>query len=74
MRSKDEIEMRETRFLTSVAPFKTSFQLFGNKAVFWQPVAPAAILVEDELVVEMLKNIFDGLWVKSADSVPETRG
>lgn len=66
MRAKDAQEMRETRFLTSVAPFKTSFQLFGNKAVFWQPATPAAILVEDELVVDMLKSIFDRLWHESS--------
>lgn len=68
MRSKDTEEMRETRFLANMSPFKTSFQLFGNKAVFWQPTTPAAILVADEMTVEMLKSIFDRLW---ADSAPK---
>jgi hypothetical protein len=40
----------------------TSFQLFANKVIIWQPKAPVAILIEDQYVIAMLKSIFDKLW------------
>ncbi len=61
----DKVQMRETRILKTQTPFKTSFQLFGNKVIIWQPKAPLAILIEDQLIVEMLKNIFYELWNRS---------
>ncbi|MDD2935092.1 MAG: helix-turn-helix domain-containing protein [Candidatus Pacebacteria bacterium] len=58
----DKKELRETRIFHSPAPFVTSFQLFANKAIIWQPKATLAILIEDEYIVTMLKIIFDKLW------------
>lgn len=65
LRSRDKNEMRETRFMENVTPFSTGVMLFGNKAVLWQPKAPSAVLIEDELIVEMFQNIFDSLWEKA---------
>lgn len=62
LRSRDEKEMRETRFFTGVKPFSTGILLFGNKATLWQPKAPSVVLIEDELIVEMFQIIFDKLW------------
>jgi sugar-specific transcriptional regulator TrmB len=58
----DKNELRETRVFQSTTPFVTSFQLFANKAIIWQPKATLAILIEDEYIVTMLKIIFDNLW------------
>lgn len=66
LRSHDENEKRETRYLSGVAPFATGILIFGNKVTLWQPKAPSVILIEDELIVEMFCNIFDGLWEKGA--------
>ncbi len=63
----DKSQMRETRIFKSQTSFKTSFQLFGNKVIIWQPKASLAILIEDKLIVEMLKSIFYNLW-KDAES------
>ncbi len=62
LRSTDGKELRETRILHDVTSFVTSFQLFANKVILWQPKAPIAVLIEDEYFVAMLKSIFDRLW------------
>lgn len=60
----DASELRETRLL-NLQPFETSFQVFGKKAIVWQPLTPLAILIEDEYIVAMLKAIFEGFWASS---------
>lgn len=65
LRSRDEKEMRETRFLDGVAPFTSGVMLFGKKVTLWQPKAPSVILIEDEFIVEMFRNIFDRLWCEA---------
>ncbi len=60
--SKDRKELRETRILKGVLPFSSSFQLFANKVIIWQPAAPLAVVISDEYIVTMLKSIFDALW------------
>lgn len=65
IRSKDEKELRETRILKEIKTFITSFQIFANKIIIWQPKAPLALLIEDEFIVEMFKSIFYKLWKES---------
>ena len=65
LRSRDESEMRETRFLEDITPFVTGILLFGNKATLWQPQAPSVVLIEDEFIVQMFRSIFDRLWEES---------
>lgn len=67
LRSRDEKEMRETRFMEGVAPFAPGVMLFGNKVTIWQPKAPSVILIEDEFIVQMFQNIFDSLWEKAKE-------
>jgi len=55
-------ESRETRFLENCDFFNTSFYLFANKAVIWQPKTPLAILIEDEYIVAMLMSMYKMLW------------
>jgi sugar-specific transcriptional regulator TrmB len=62
LKGADAQEMREIRLLKGFAPFSTSFQLFANKVIFWQPVAPLAIVIEDEYLVAMMKSIMQRLW------------
>lgn len=70
-KSKDETELRETRFLTEANPFSTSFQIFGNKVIIWQPQAPLAVLIEDQYIVAMLSSLFQVLWQKSETKLDE---
>jgi sugar-specific transcriptional regulator TrmB len=62
LREKDTQELRETRILKSGEQFKSSFMLYGNKLVFWQPEAPLAVLVEDQYIVQMMREMFRLLW------------
>lgn len=57
--------MRELRFMKDIQPFPASFQIFANKVIIWQPKVPLAILIEDENIVQMFKNIFETFWVKA---------
>lgn len=62
LKKTDAEELREIRIMKGFFPFQTSFQLFGNKVIFWQPLAPLAIVIEDKYLVEMMESIVDKLW------------
>jgi biotin operon repressor len=64
-KKRDSEEYRETRILKAKEPFSCCFQLFGRKAIIWQPNAPLAILIEDAFVSQMLRSIFMTLWEQS---------
>lgn len=70
---KDDVkEFREIRTIQGLSPFPTSFQLFANKVIFWQPKSPLAVLIEDEYIVSMLKEIFHFLWKNSDPNQKKT--
>lgn len=58
-------ELRELRTLKGAAPFTTSFHLFSNKILFWQPNAPLALLIEDEYLIAMFRSMFEWMWKRS---------
>lgn len=60
--SRDDREKRETRILPVANPFRSSFMLYANKMIIWQPEAPLAVLVEDIYIVRMMRELFDALW------------
>jgi len=62
LKTSDERELRKTRILKIDNQFESSFTLFANKIIFWQPAAPLAILIEDEYLEKMLGAMFDTLW------------
>ncbi|MFA5993974.1 MAG: helix-turn-helix domain-containing protein [Parcubacteria group bacterium] len=62
LQKTDADELREIRIMKGFYPFSTSFQLFANKVIFWQPLAPLAIVIEDKYLVEMMESIVDKLW------------
>lgn len=55
-------QLREVRYLDKKYFFTTSFQVFGNKVIIWQPETPMAILIEDENIAKMMLQIFKNLW------------
>ncbi|MBP9762087.1 hypothetical protein KBD34_00545 [Patescibacteria group bacterium] len=63
----DNDPLRETRFLKDFPTFITSFFLFANKIILWQPKAPLAVLIEDQYIVAMLRAMFFGLWQASKE-------
>ena len=65
LKQNDKKELRETRIFMSSVRFPTSFHLFGNKVVFWQPNARNAIVIEDEFIVQMLRAMYGFCWEKS---------
>lgn len=58
----DKENMRETRVITALSPFSASFHFFADKIIFWQPEALLAIRIEDDLIVTMLKSMYECLW------------
>lgn len=62
LKNDDLNQKRETRFIKNMTMFPTSFHLYANKIILWQPIAPMAILIEDQYVVNMFKSIFNVLW------------
>jgi len=66
MKERAKEELREVRFLKGVQAFKTAYQVFEKKILFWQPKAPLAILVEDEYLAEMHRSMFQKLWDESS--------
>lgn len=65
MQKKDEEQLRESRVYLTEDAFQTSFQLFANKTVFWQPVSCQAIVIEDQYITAMLRAMFYSLWEKA---------
>ncbi len=59
--TSDEKELRKTKIIES-KDFSSSFMLFGNKVVFWQPKAPLAIVIQDQFIYEMMKVVFEKAW------------
>jgi sugar-specific transcriptional regulator TrmB len=62
MKKEDKKELRETRIFKGKKSFCTSFYLYGNKVIFWQPKTPIALLIEDEYIVAMIQDMFEVLW------------
>lgn len=58
-------ELREVRLYSGEANFPTSYLVYGNKMILWQPKAPLAVLIEDEYIVAMFRSVFYSLWEKS---------
>jgi sugar-specific transcriptional regulator TrmB len=62
IKTKDKEQLRETRILKIESPFITSFQMFANKVIIWQPKAYVSLLIEDEFIVQMFRSMFYKLW------------
>ncbi len=60
--SEDKENMRETRILNGLNPFKASFHFFADKVIFWQPENLLAIKIEDDIITTMMKSVFELLW------------
>ena len=65
LKKTDKEELRETRILQEVDACVASFHLFANKVIIWQPKTPMALLISDEYIVKMFRNIFYGYWNKA---------
>lgn len=64
--TEDSKTMRQTRVLQQLIPFSSSFHLFADKIIFWQPESMLAIRVEDDLIAAMLRSIFEFLWQQAS--------
>lgn len=62
LKRKDKEQLRETRILKNYDNFVTSYHVFSNKTIFWQPKAKLAILIEDQHIAQMMKMMFQSLW------------
>jgi sugar-specific transcriptional regulator TrmB len=62
LKRRDKAQLRETRILTIPDTFVTSYHVFSNKTVFWQPKAKLAILIEDQHIAQMIRAMFYALW------------
>jgi sugar-specific transcriptional regulator TrmB len=66
---KDQKELREIRFLKpNDSFFKGAFYVSGNRITMWNPLLPKAISVQDRVIVETLKFMFEEVWNSLDDS------
>lgn len=71
LKNNDGMELRETRIFTGEKRFSTSFMIFADTLVFWQPKAPLAIVIEDSYVKETMNVVFEELWGKTSKNDSE---
>ncbi len=62
LKKTEKDALRELRILPQSLSFRASFQISKHKVLIWQPIAPIALLIEDEYIVEMLNALFSILW------------
>ncbi len=65
LKQMDHSQLRETRFLKDTENFSTSFMIFANKLIFWQPNAPLAVLIEDQYIAETMDITYEKIWAMS---------
>lgn len=59
---EDHLFRRETRILRNTQYFPASFHLYSDKVILWQPESSLAIRIEDDLVAQMIRSVFEILW------------
>ncbi len=62
MLEEDKNEMRQTRFMPMADTFDSSYMIYGNKTLIWNPIAERAIVLEDGIVTAMFRQIFEASW------------
>ncbi len=56
-------ERREVRWLPSDNPTEATIIAFGNKIAIWNTVFLKIIVLEDQLIFNLFRTIFDCLWI-----------
>lgn len=66
LRSRDQAELRLTRFLPDGMPFKTTNFYFGNKVaiISLNKKSPVGVLIEDPDIANTMDLFFEALWSK----------
>ncbi len=57
-------ELRVTKFLPKENQFQSSFMIYGYKTAIWNPIAERAIVLDDPIITEMYKQMFEMIWNK----------
>lgn len=62
----DQKAFRETRIIAreSGIELPASFQVFGRNVIFWQPMTPVAVVLQDEYIAQLMRTTFEILWLK----------
>jgi sugar-specific transcriptional regulator TrmB len=57
---------RETRVIPKQLTINipASFEIFGKNLIFWQPHTPVAVVVQDEYITNLHREIFNLLWTQ----------
>jgi len=60
----DHLLLRETRVIHPMhaKQLPASFQVFGKNVIFWQPVTPVAVVLQDEYLAQLMRTTFELLW------------
>lgn len=60
----DEIALRETRIFYDCTPddVPAAFQVFGKSVIFWQPMTPVGVVLQDEYIAQLMRDVFERLW------------
>lgn len=65
----DVASLRETRIVAqgTGAKLPASFQVFGRNVIFWQPMTPVAVVLQDEYIAQLMRTTFELLWEKGME-------
>ncbi len=72
LQRSDKEQLRESRIHLTDNLFKTSFHLFSNKVIFWQPIGKLAVVIEDQYIYSMMKSVFSSLWDRAGERYKTT--
>ncbi|MFA6072226.1 MAG: hypothetical protein WC810_27000 [Janthinobacterium sp.] len=61
--------LRQTKIITSEIgkSLPASFQVFGNNVIYWQPMAPLAIVIQDDYISKLMRLVFEQLWAQGLE-------
>lgn len=62
LKKNQDKELRTVKLIPATHSFTASMQLSKGKAIIWQPNTPLAVLIEDETIVEMWRQLFEWTW------------
>jgi HTH-type transcriptional regulator, sugar sensing transcriptional regulator len=57
-----EDQLRQIRFLQDIDSFKATFYISGDRIAIWNSSVPKAVSIQDRVIVETFRFMFDSIW------------
>jgi predicted transcriptional regulator len=55
-------EKRDVKFLPQKFKVPGSFAVFGERVAVWNPVLPSVVLMQDRVITDFFRNMFESVW------------